>query len=65
MANERLKALTVTVSRCRACPRRLKAWSGGASNYCRETTQDDHLRQIADDEIDGIPEWCPLPDAEE
>lgn len=61
-----MKTLSITITRCRLCPIRLRVQNAArGGNYCRRAEQDNHLRQIGDDELDTIPKWCPLPDAEE
>lgn len=63
MASKRLKTLTMTVNRCRTCDVRLKMLG---NNYCPLVPpKGGRMQEITDAELDTIPDWCPLPDAED
>ncbi|MHC4300522.1 MAG: hypothetical protein ACYS7Y_24870 [Planctomycetota bacterium] len=52
-----MKKIVMTISTCADCPHEMLAVAAGSVGYCAKTGE----RM----DTNTLPEWCPLPDAED
>lgn len=52
-----MKKIVMTINACADCPHEMLALPAGSRGYCS--------REGKEMNIDTLPAWCPLPDAEE